>query len=257
MGNKIPRDIDFEKEFVKEFEGLSRVHTGYKVWDDFITMASCSLSNVFDKRFENEREEMYRKCASHYTKDELEVFAKLLFYVVEALSDNQEQDFLGTLYMRLKLSNGHLGQTFTPYHISELMATVCLAEKLTEEKKDKPIVVSDNCCGGGVMLIAAANVARKSGKVNPQKDMVFYAQDIDSTAALMCYIQLSLLGLKAVVKIGNALSEPMTEGDIEKECVWITPMLAGEAFFDMHRGCEDLSIFLDNIVDADKETDAA
>lgn len=50
-----------------------------------------------------------------------------------------------------------------------------------------------------------------------------YAQDIDYTAAMMCYIQLSLLGVAACIKVGNSLTEPMTENDTD-ENYWYTPM---------------------------------
>lgn len=48
-------------------------------------------------------------------------------------------------------------------------------------------------------------------------------QDIDETVALMCYIQLSLLGVAGYVKVGNSLTEPMTDND-DKENYWFTPM---------------------------------
>ena len=48
-------------------------------------------------------------------------------------------------------------------------------------------------------------------------------QDIDETVALMCYIQLSLLGVAAYIKVGNALTEPMTTADL-LENYWFTPM---------------------------------
>lgn len=49
------------------------------------------------------------------------------------------------------------------------------------------------------------------------------AQDINLTAALMCYIQLSLLGAAGYVKVGNSLTEPVTTNDsVDK--YWFTPM---------------------------------
>lgn len=35
-------------------------------------------------------------------------------------------------------------------------------------------------------------------------------QDLDWTAVYMCYVQLSLFGVKAIVAQGNTLSEPYT-----------------------------------------------
>ena len=62
------------------------------------------------------------------------------------------------------------------------------------------------------------NVARKHG-INYQEQVLFVAQDIDRTAAMMCYIQLSLLGCPAVVAIGDSLAKPYPHPDNE---VWHT-----------------------------------
>ena len=39
----------------------------------------------------------------------------------------------------------------------------------------------------------------------------------------MCYIQLSLLGVAAYIKVGNSLTEPMVEND-STENYWFTPI---------------------------------
>ena len=57
----------------------------------------------------------------------------------------------------------------------------------------------------------------------PGVDMLIVAQDVDSTVALMCYIQLSLLGVAGMIKIGNSLTEPITNKD-STENYWFTPM---------------------------------
>ena len=69
-----------------------------------------------------------------------------------------------------------------------------------------------------VTLIAFANVAKKHG-INYQKHVLFVAQDIDRTAAMMCYIQMSLLGCPAIVVIGDSLAKPFPHPDNE---VWCT-----------------------------------
>ena len=59
--------------------------------------------------------------------------------------------------------------------------------------------------------------------LNFQNHIFVAAQDIDETVALMCYLQISLLGVAGYVKVGNALTEPMTEKDNTKN-YWMTPM---------------------------------
>lgn len=96
------------------------------------------------------------------------------------------------------------------------------------------IRVADQCCGAGALLIAFANEAAdqtKDSNYNWQNHILFCAQDIDMITGLMCYIQLSLLGCAGFVKIGNSLTDPMTEGEAEAELLnadknryWYTPM---------------------------------
>ena len=47
--------------------------------------------------------------------------------------------------------------------------------------------------------------------INYQNHVLVAAQDIDMTVALMCYIQLSLLGVAGYVKIGNSITDPITD----------------------------------------------
>ena len=63
----------------------------------------------------------------------------------------------------------------------------------------------------------------EKANLNHQNHLLVVAQDIDETVALMCYIQLSLLGVAGYVKVGNSLTEPMTDND-DKENYWFTPM---------------------------------
>lgn len=88
------------------------------------------------------------------------------------------------------------------------------------------LALEETCCGAGATLIAGIHAARKQlekANLNYQNHLLVVAQDIDETVALMCYIQLSLLGVAGYVKVGNSLTEPMTGND-NKENYWFTPM---------------------------------
>lgn len=49
-----------------------------------------------------------------YNKQEQKLFPELAAYVVMALEDNPEQDFLGSVFMELNLGNKSTSQFFTP-----------------------------------------------------------------------------------------------------------------------------------------------
>ena len=60
----------FHKDFGDIFIRLSERHGRHEVWSDFVTMSACALSNAGDKRFFQEREEMFLAAVKRYTKDE-------------------------------------------------------------------------------------------------------------------------------------------------------------------------------------------
>jgi len=220
---RIHYEDDFQKKFIELFRTLAGRYSSHQVWQDFLVMSACSIANACDKRFAAEREKRYMDAISKYGKEEAVVFPELFATVVLALDNNPEQDFLGSLFGKLQLHNHWHGQFFTPYHIGSFMAKIN-AEDCKEQLKTKEVIsVSDPCCGAGCLLIAFANEMSKAG-INFQRRIFFAAQDIDMIAGLMCYIQLSLLGCTAVVKIGNSLTDPFTNNEPLTEKLWFTPM---------------------------------
>lgn len=217
---------DYSQLFVKDFMKLAYTRSKWTVWDDFITMFACSISNAVDKSdiHWGTREKMYMSIVKKYKKDELDIFPQLAAYVIEALDENQEQDFLGALFMNLDLSNEHNGQFFTPYHVCDFMAKItCDVDSIPETG---PITINDSACGAGATLIAAVNELRKIYEkrgLNFQNYVLAVAQDIDQNVGLMCYIQLSLLGVAGFVKIGDSLTEAIQSGD-DLSNYWFTPM---------------------------------
>ena len=175
---------------------------------------------MFPSSEREEREKQYLSVIGRYTAEEQKIFPEMMSIVTLALEDNPEQDFLGSLYHYLELHQEQKGQFFTPYNISRFMAEVLFEKNDARRKLEQNnyISVSDPACGAGAMLIAFANAAKRSG-INYQKQVLFVAQDIDHAAAIMCYIQLSLLGCPAVVIIGDTLTKPMFHPDND---VWYT-----------------------------------
>lgn len=237
------RHEDYAKLFVKDFMELARTHSKWTIWDDFITMFACSISNAVDHSeiHWQARERLYLSIVKKYKKSEVDIFPRLAAYVVEALDKNQEQDFLGELFMNLDLSNEHNGQFFTPYHVCDMMAKItCDVGSIPETG---PITINDPACGAGATLIAAANELRKIYEkrgLNFQNYVLAAAQDIDQNVGLMCYIQLSLLGVAGFVKIGDSLSDPVRSGD-DLSNYWFTPMYFSDIwqyrrFFDKLKG---------------------
>ena len=215
-----------QKEFLKTFHSLTIRRRDWDIWTDFVTMAACSISNAVDKFHFDEREKTYLRIVNKYDKEERQLFPQLLAYTVLALEENPEQDFLGDIYTELGLNSKEHKQIFTPYHICHMMAEITFGDLVTQVEEKGYVEINDCCCGAGATLIAAANVAKykleKAG-LNFQNHILISGQDIDYLVTMMCYIQLSLLGVAGYFKVGNALTEPMITGDSLAN-YWFTPM---------------------------------
>ena len=217
---------DPKKKFLKEFGRMSYRHSAWEVWKDFVVMAACALSNPVDKMHYEERETRYLNIIKKYKNDEREVFPKLFALTVMALEKNPEQDFLGQLYMELRLNSKEKKQEFTPYGLCQAMAEITMADTVRQVNECGYITLNDCCCGGGATLIAGVNTAKRLlGKegLNFQNHVLVSAQDIDETAAPMCYLTLSLLGAAAYIQVRPSRTEPMTDSDT-LENYWFTPM---------------------------------
>lgn len=218
---------DARKEFLRVFKQLTSRHRAWDIWRDFIIMFACAISNSLDKSHYDEREKRYLKIIKKYNKQEQKLFPELTAHTVMALEENPEQDFLGGIFMELNLGNGSNGQFFTPYHVCDLMAKIAMTESVVREVNEKGyITICDSCCGAGATLIAGIYEARRQLEkehLNYQNHVLVVGQDIDETVALMCYIQLSLLGVAAYIKIGNTFTEPIDPNDTT-ENYWFTPI---------------------------------
>ena len=218
--------LNAEKEFLRIFNQITWRHSPWEVWKDFVSMFACSLSNAVDKTYYDKRETIYMITIRKYVKSEQVLFPELVAQTVMALEENPEQDFLGKIFMALNLGSDAKGQFFTPYDVCDLMARISMEDVASEVEEKGYISISDSCCGAGATLIAGVHEARrKLEKVNLnwQNHVLVVAQDVDYTVALMCYIQLSLLGAAGYVKIGNSLTEPLLQND-DLEGYWFTPM---------------------------------
>ena len=210
---------------VKLFEGLQGRHLLWELWQDAMVLIACAISNQVDSRYRAEREKLYMQTVGRYTREEAAVFPQIFAEIVEQLEKDPEQDFLGDLYMQLDLGSHWAGQFFTPYSVCKMMAAINF-RPIADPADVHPIVVNDCACGGGATLIAAAHAFRHSiwaTGLNPQHYLSIQAQDISMVTALMCYIQLSLQGYAAKVKIGDTLADPMTDAD-DGPNIWYTPM---------------------------------
>lgn len=213
--------------FTKAFQSACGQHYPSTVWGDFCYMAAAAFSNAVDKRHAEKREERCLQLINIYTPEEQQVFPELVALMVQALEKEPFQDFLGKQYMDLNLGNSNAGQFFTPYYVCRMMAEMSLPGTVGDMIQSHGYITIHDCaCGAGATLIAAAEVLHNRG-IDYQRNALFVGQDLDETVAMMCYVQMSLLGIAGYVHVGNTLTEPQTGSVLfggEDANTWYTPM---------------------------------
>lgn len=203
---------DPRRSFIKLIERMTHSRRSWQIFADFCEMTACAYTNVAPHRLNEKREARYLEVARQYTADEMQGFCFLNACVVEAMEQKGFDDVLGSIFMEMELASHWHGQFFTPYCISSMMSRVTL----DAAARDMEIIRwMEPACGAGAMMIAVAEALHEIG-VNPQQTLHTQAIDIDPLCVHMAVIQLSVLGLPAVVHHGNTLSG-------ERWDQWVTP----------------------------------
>lgn len=217
------KDNDHRKNLVRMIEKSAYKYGRHSLWNDFVYMCAASFSQIMNYR--QNRENEYMRRINAYDKETQKLFPEMCGELTLAFENERFADILGEIYSKMNLTDSRNGQFFTPYHVCKFMAAVNgTAESLSAEIEKKGYIsVNDSCCGAGAMLIAFADHCMDCG-INYQQSVLFVAQDIDPAAALMCYTQMTLLGMSGYVIIGNSLI-PSEDYD-----VWYTPMYFLQGF---------------------------
>ncbi|MDU5570613.1 MAG: hypothetical protein E6064_04920 [Peptoniphilus harei] len=200
------------KEIIKQFKELASTRDLWQVYKDFLEVVAISISNACDKDQALQREQRYLDIIKTYSPEQIWKISGIMGLVVLELS-KEPQDVLGRAFMELELGNKWTGQVFTPLNLADLLATIAFKEDEIEEKGY--ITVTDPAVGGGVTIIGLVRTMIEQG-YNPQKQLLVICGDLDIKAVHMTYIQLSLLGIPAIVKNQDALT-------LETMSIWYTP----------------------------------
>ncbi len=98
-----------------------------------------------------------------------------------------------------------LGQFFTPYDVARCIAEMTLGDvdKLIAEQGY--VTIGEPAAGAGGMIIAAAECIKSRGH-KPATTMSVEATELSRRTFHMCYVQLALCGIPALMVHGNSLS---------------------------------------------------
>ncbi len=212
-----------KKDIIKTIESIAGKYSAYEVFTDWIRCCSLAISNscqLLQNQVWQEREQAYIDTMKKYTPEEGRKFVDMFNMLAETLEDDIT-DVLGQIYMESGMGSKAAGQFFTPFHLSK----VCAALSVDLDENGK-CIMNEPSCGGGGMIIAAAAVLKERG-INYQRVMEVVAQDLDWKGVYMCYLQLSLLGIKAVCVQRDTLMTPYDPLGTEKSHILYTPAKMG------------------------------
>lgn len=180
---------------------------------DIFECGAIAISNRFDLRRYKAREERYLQIIKKYDTAMQKLIAEIFAAIFCLLSQQINpkigfKDYLGELYMRSETSNSKTGQFFTPYSLSRACAEVTINEAMVNSyiEQDKIITMCEPTCGAGGMILAAVDVLYNKYHFNTARNLVVECSDIDSRCVHMCYLQLGLAGVPAVIYKRNSLT---------------------------------------------------
>lgn len=222
------------KEFIKLIHSGDYSRSMYDKFSDMLELGYCAYAKLM--AFSSERadalEERYMKVVDRYRKNERElemireVYPKLIGMTWNAVQEGGV-DFLGAVSSELEILNSHIGQFFTPWSLTRMMAKMIIGsgEGIPEVIEGNGfITIGEPASGAGGMVLAAADEVQALG-YDPGQHMLVHAVDASPMCFKMTYLQLSFRGVPALVVHGNSLSLEVNE------TAW-TPATVG--FFATH-----------------------
>lgn len=214
--------MDHKKEIVTTIQKMAGKYSPYNIFRDWCEIGAIAVQNscvMFRDDIWRKREEIYKSIIQKYTKDEQQELVYMFNLLPEAIEEKMG-DILGEIYMESGAGNKYVGQFFTPFHLSQLTASLGI-----DHYDGGLIRMNEPSIGSGGMVIAAAKALKDKG-INYQSCMRVVGQDLDWLAVYMSYLQLSFLGVDAIIVQGNTLADPYVEG-YPRDRVMRTPKNTG------------------------------
>lgn len=200
------RDGSYANSFIKSVQEMGLEYGVNEVFTTSLELTAVSLAARKDPICSIEREKRYHELTKGMTPKLLNRYSELtaLMFLAILKYQHEPRDVLGEIYHELNLYQEWNGQCFTPDHIGRLMAEL-IGPTMNEEPHDRITTVLEPACGSGVLIIGKACAMLRRG-IDYQNRCLFVARDIDIRCVWMCYIQMVLYQIPAVVIHGNTLT---------------------------------------------------
>jgi len=205
----VPTPAELRKQFIKAFDRLAHHRERHDVLADFLELTVCAIrkTTLPPGAAADAMEDQYMAVVKRNTAEDVRAMPELLGIASLAVQEGG-CDFLGQVVVDLELPNAHMGQFFTPYDVSRMMAEITLGDAGETMKERGFITLHEPASGAGGMIIAAADVIEKQG-FDIGRQLYVDATDLSPMCFRMTYLQVSLRGIPATVQRGNSLSREM------------------------------------------------
>lgn len=195
------------KEFVRLLNDIDRSKHRSEVFADFCEMSYCALAKKASP-FPDQREALeaqYMSVVGRYRdKDDVRKMPEMVGIALGEIG-NGGCDFLGMVAGELEVLDAKLGQFFTPYEVSRMMAEISLPDVDEKIAEHGFITVQEPAAGAGGMLMAIADVIEGKGH-SLETSVWIEAVELSRPTFHMCYVQCAARGLAGKVICGNSLS---------------------------------------------------
>lgn len=194
------RDGLMSGPFAESFREASAGCSAFECWHRFVYMTAYEIALSCDQDASAIRD--IAQASRSQVDQKIDSYRMMFAEYVSRIDENPFQDFLGDAFIRLGIGNKSGGQFFTPYQVARMNAAAVISRRAFEEKEW--VSVSEPACGAGANVIAFCGVMHEMG-LDWQRGAYFVCQDVSELTALMCFIQLSLIGAAATVIIGDTM----------------------------------------------------
>lgn len=209
----------------KMIQDLGQTYSTWRVFSDFLELSALSIANSVDKAQFESRESRYLDCIKSYSPEAQKLFPAMFAELVLALDWELNEkyrpvDVLGPIFHSLQLLDHYKGQFFTPQHICDMMGNLVVSDYTREIAERGFVSLHEPCCGSGAMILGFS-ASMVEAKQNYNNQLFVTATDVDLKCVHMCYLQLSLYGIPAIVTHGNTLTQ-------EQWSHWYTPVFVAD-----------------------------
>jgi len=195
------------QKFVKGLSSICSSKHADEVLRDFCELAFCALAKKASPwpEQQDQLEAQYMEVVGRYRdKNHIRAMPEFMALALSEIS-NGGADFLGEVAGEMGALDGRMGQFFTPYPVSRLMAEINLQGVDDIIERNGFVTVQEPAAGAGGMLLALADVIEAKG-FNLETQVWIEATELSRSTFHMCYVQCAARGLAGRIINGNSLS---------------------------------------------------